>query len=57
VVGALMTCAGQALLAAQGVGGYGPLGLNVGGLMLALAGIVLVASGNGRFAGSSVSPR
>jgi hypothetical protein len=57
VVGALMTCAGLALLAAQGVGGYGPLGLNVAGLTLVLAGIVLVASGNGRFAGSSVSPR
>jgi hypothetical protein len=36
--------AGFALLAAQGVGGYGRFGLNVWGIALALAGIGLVAS-------------
>jgi hypothetical protein len=44
VVGALMTVAGLALLAAWGVGGYGIFGLNVWGLFLALAGIGLIAS-------------
>jgi hypothetical protein len=43
VLGALMTCGGLALLAAQGVGGYGWFGLNVWGLALALAGIGLIA--------------
>jgi hypothetical protein len=53
VVGALMTCAGLSLLAAQGVGGYGWLGLNVWGLALALAGIALVVSRSGRLAESN----
>jgi surface polysaccharide O-acyltransferase-like enzyme len=44
VVGALMTVAGLALLAAWGVGGSGTFGLNVWGLALALAGIGLIAS-------------
>jgi hypothetical protein len=44
VAGALMTCAGLALLAAHGVGGYGRFGLNLWGLGLALAGIGLVGS-------------
>jgi hypothetical protein len=44
VLGAVMTVAGFALLAAQGVGGYGLLGLNVRGIVLALAGIGLVSS-------------
>ena len=57
VVGALMTCAGLALLAAQGVGGYGRFGLNLWGLALALAGVGLVASRIGRFAQSNVSLR
>jgi surface polysaccharide O-acyltransferase-like enzyme len=57
VVGALMTCAGLALLAAQGVGGYGRFGLNVWGLALALAGIGLVASRSGRFAESKIPLR
>jgi hypothetical protein len=57
VVGASMTCAGLALLAAQGIGGYGRFGLNVWGLALALAGIGLVASRIGRFARSNVSVR
>jgi len=57
VVGALMTCAGLALLAAQGVGGYGRFGLNVWGLALTLAGVGLVASRIGHFAQSNVSPR
>jgi hypothetical protein len=43
VLGALMTCGGLALLAAQGVGGYGRFGLNVWGLALAFAGIGLIA--------------
>jgi hypothetical protein len=43
VLGALMTAGGLALLAAQGVGGYGQFGLNVWGLVLAFAGIGLVA--------------
>ena len=43
VLGALMTCGGLALLAAQGVGEYGPFGLNVWGLSLAFAGIGLIA--------------
>src|SRR5262249_23527614 len=50
VVGALMTCAGLSLLAAQGVGGYGRLGLNVWGVALTLAGIALVARRSGRLA-------
>jgi hypothetical protein len=57
VAGALMTCAGLALLAAQGVGGYGAFGLNVWGLAAALAGIGLVASRIGRFAESKVPLR
>jgi hypothetical protein len=57
VAGALMTCAGLALLAAYGVGGYGSFGLNVWGLGLALAGIGLVASKIGRFGESNVSLR
>jgi hypothetical protein len=57
VVGALMACVGLALLAAQGVGGYGKFGLNLWGLALALAGIGLVASKIGRFAQSNVSLR
>jgi hypothetical protein len=44
VLGALMTVAGFALLAAQGVGGYGRFGLNVWAIALALVGIGLVAS-------------
>jgi len=44
VLGALMTVAGFALLAAQGVGGYGRFGLNVWGIALALTGVGLVAS-------------
>jgi hypothetical protein len=44
VLGALMTVAGFALLAAQGVGGYGKFGLNVWGIALALAGVGLVSS-------------
>ena len=43
VVGALLTVAGLALLAARGVGGSGTFGLNVWGLALALAGVGLVA--------------
>jgi hypothetical protein len=43
VLGALMMCGGLALLAAQGVGGYGQFGLNVWGLALAFAGIGLIA--------------
>jgi len=57
VVGALLTCAGLALLAAQGVGGYGRLGLNVWGLALAVAGIGLVASKVGRIGESKVEVR
>jgi len=44
VLGALMTVVGFALLAAQGVGGYGRFGLNVWGIALALTGVGLVAS-------------
>jgi len=44
VLGTLMSVAGFALLVAQGVGGYGRFGLNVRGIVLALAGIGLVAS-------------
>jgi hypothetical protein len=44
VFGALITGVGLALLAAQGVGGYGRFGLNVWGLALALLGIGLIAS-------------
>jgi hypothetical protein len=43
VLGALLTAAGLALLAAQGVGGIGPWGLNVWGLVLAFTGVGLVA--------------
>jgi hypothetical protein len=43
VIGALMIGAGLALLAGQGVGGYGPLGLNVWGLALAFTGICLIS--------------
>lgn len=43
VCGALVTAAGLALLAANGVGGYGWFGLNLWGLALAFAGIGLVA--------------
>jgi len=43
VCGALVTTAGLALLAANGVGGYGWFGLNLWGLALAFAGIGLVA--------------
>src|SRR5262249_51703077 len=50
VVGALIMCAGLALLAAQGVGGHGRFGLNIRGLALALAGVGLIASRIGRFA-------
>jgi hypothetical protein len=57
VAGALMVCAGLALLAAQGVGGYGRFGLNVWGLAVALAGIGLVGSRIGRFAKSKVPLR
>jgi hypothetical protein len=42
VLGALMMCGGLALLAAQGVGGYGQFGLNVWGLALSFAGIGLI---------------
>jgi len=44
VLGALVTCGGLALLAQQGVGGYGPFGLNMWGLALSFVGISLVAS-------------
>ena len=43
VVGALSTAGGLAFLAAEGIGGYGPLGLNVWGLALAFVGILLVS--------------
>ena len=43
VLGALMTCGGLALLAAQGVGGYGRFGLNIWSLALAFVGIGLIA--------------
>jgi len=52
VVGALTIGGGLALLAGQGVGGYGPLGLNVWGLALAFTGIGLIS----RFAESSEEP-
>jgi hypothetical protein len=57
VVGAFLTCAGLALLAAQGVAGYGRFGLNVWGVALAVAGIGLVASKVGRFGQSRVELR
>jgi hypothetical protein len=57
VVGALMTCAGLALLAAQGVGGYGRFGLNVWGVALAAAGICFVATRVGRIGESKVKLR
>jgi hypothetical protein len=57
VVGALLTCVGLALLAAQGVGGYGRFGLNVWGLALAVAGIDLVASKVGRIGEPKVEAR
>ena len=43
VMGALAIGGGLALLAGQGVGGYGPLGLNVWGLALAFTGICLIS--------------
>ncbi|MBS0238679.1 MAG: acyltransferase [Proteobacteria bacterium] len=43
VLGAILTAGGLVLLAAHGVGGYGWFGLNVWGLLLAFAGIGLVA--------------
>ena len=43
VLGAVMTSTGLALLAAQGVGGYGNFGLNVWGLAPTLMGIGLIA--------------
>src|SRR5215467_6628694 len=43
VLGALAIGGGLALLAGQGVGGYGPLGLNVWGLALAFTGICLIS--------------
>jgi hypothetical protein len=49
VLGAIVTVAGLAFLAAQGVGGYGKFGLNVWGLALALAGVALVATRIGAF--------
>jgi hypothetical protein len=52
VISALAIGGGCALLAGQGVGGYGPLGLNVWGLALAFTGIGLVS----RFAESSEEP-
>src|SRR5262249_1893422 len=52
VIGALMIGGGLALLAGQGVGGYGPFGLNVWGLALAFTGICLIS----RFAQSSEEP-
>ena len=52
VIGALAIGGGLALLAGQGVGGYGPLGLNVWGLALAFTGICLIS----RFAQSSDEP-
>jgi surface polysaccharide O-acyltransferase-like enzyme len=57
VAGALLACAGLALLTAQGVGGYGRFGLNVWGLALAVVGIGLVASKVGRIAESKVELR
>lgn len=44
MIGALTTGLGLALLAEQGVGGYGRFGLNIWGIVLALIGISLVAS-------------
>jgi hypothetical protein len=52
VVGALAIGGGLALLAGQGVGGYGPLGLNVWGLALTFTGMCLIS----RFAESSDEP-
>jgi hypothetical protein len=52
VISALTIGGGLALLAGQGVGGYGPLGLNVWGLALAFTGICLIS----RFAESSEEP-
>jgi hypothetical protein len=57
VVGAILTCAGFGLLAAQGVGGYGRFGLNVWGLALSVVGIGLVASRVGRIAEFKVQLR
>jgi hypothetical protein len=57
VIGALMTCAGLSLLAAQGVGGYGRFGLNVWSLALALAGIGLVSGRFGRLVESKALSR
>jgi len=52
VISALAIGGGLALLAGQGVGGYGPLGLNVWGLALAFTGMCLIS----RFAESSEDP-
>jgi Acyltransferase family len=52
VISVLTIGGGVALLAGQGVGGYGPLGLNVWGLALAFTGICLIS----RFAKSSEEP-
>ena len=57
LLGALLACAGLALLTAQGVGGYGRFGLNVWGLALAVVGIGLVASKVGRIAEPKVELR
>jgi hypothetical protein len=54
VLGALMTGAGLALLAAQGVGGHGSFGLNLWGLALALMGIGLIASRIGTSRGAAL---
>jgi len=51
VLGALMISIGLALLAAQGVGGYGSFGLNVWGLALAFMGIGLITSRIGALRG------
>jgi hypothetical protein len=52
VVGGLSAAAGLAFLAAEGVGGYGALGLNVWGLALAFLGVCLIS----RFAEPSDQP-
>src|SRR5262252_2908304 len=52
VIGALTIGGALALLAGQGVGGYGPLGLNVWGLALAFTGTCLIS----RFAESCEEP-
>jgi hypothetical protein len=52
VAGGLCTAVGLEFLAGAGVGGYGPLGLNVGGLALAFLGICLIS----RFAAPAAEP-